>query len=196
MTICTYVMWAGILPSFGIGCLLSFLRLHYLRVTVVKWFKEAPEGTRSDLIYRFDDAREVEVMSRCCRKWMKGFMGRTDYSRLDPDAVKLSELVIKSGKAQLSRDPYMIILSSSFQIHVLKSYQSGYSELQVAKDCSPSFIENFAIFCREQEHIQRQSNADRGDSEGHDDLVSFVEFHGKSNHNLVRSTSVSLMQEG
>lgn len=97
-------MWSGILPSFGLGCLLSFLRLRFLRVTVVKRFQEAaPEGIRSDLIYRFSDAREVEVMARCCRKWKTGFLGRTDYDLVDPDAVKLSEMIIKAGISQLPR---------------------------------------------------------------------------------------------
>lgn len=56
----------------------------------------------------------------------------------------------------------MIILNSSFLINVLGSYQSGYSELQTAKKCEPSFLESFAIFSREQEHAQRQSGAERG----------------------------------
>jgi hypothetical protein len=37
------------------------------------------------------------------------------------------------GLAQLPKDPFMIILSSSFLIDVQQSYQSGLSQLAMAK---------------------------------------------------------------
>ena len=52
--------------------------------------------------------------------------------------------------AQLPKSAFMTIWYSSFLIDVLGSYQSGYTQLQAAKQLTPSFLERFAIFCREQ----------------------------------------------
>ncbi len=62
-------------------------------------------------IYKFTDAREVEIASRCCRKWV-------DDDHLDEDEVHLAERIIKAGMQQLPRDPYMVIWWSSFLIDV------------------------------------------------------------------------------
>jgi hypothetical protein len=118
-------------------------------------------------IFRFKDPREVEIVGRCTRRWI-------DEDTLVPDAVKMSDIVQKAGLNQLPNNPYMIILSSSFLIDVLGSYQSGHSQLQSAKKMDPSFLERFAIFSREQDHSSKESGAKSGESPI--DLVSFVEF--------------------
>jgi hypothetical protein len=62
---------------------------------------------------------------------------------------------MQCGLAQLPKDPFMIILYSSFLIDVQSSYQSGYSVLQAAKKIDHGFLMDFAIFSREQQHMQK-----------------------------------------
>jgi hypothetical protein len=71
-------------------------------------------------VFKFNDSREVEILARCCRKWV-------DEETLEEGGVRLAEVIMKVGMAQLPRSPYMIILYSSFLIDVQTSYQSGYS---------------------------------------------------------------------
>lgn len=54
------------------------------------------------------------------------------------------------------------------------------------KAANPSFLERFAIFIREQEHMQKSTAMTAGDS-GNVDLVSYVEF--QRNLNMVVSRS-------
>jgi hypothetical protein len=120
-------------------------------------------------IHKFRDPREVEIASRCCRKWI-------DDEALCPDGVRLAERIIKAGKQVMPSSPYMVLWYSSFLIDVQGSYQSGYAELQTAKKVpGPSFLEKFCIFIREQEHTQKASAATSGDNASVD-LVSYVEF--------------------
>ncbi|GFH31904.1 tiny macrocysts protein B, partial [Haematococcus lacustris] len=112
------------------------------------------------------DARQVEILSRCCRTWI-------DADTLDEEAVALAETIMKVGMAQLPSNPYVILLYASFLIDVQQSYQSGYSVLQQAKKADPSFLERFAIFSREQQHTQKSAGAVPGQAT---DLVSYVEL--------------------
>jgi hypothetical protein len=79
---------------------------------------------------------------------------------------------------QLPKDPYIIVLHSSFLIDVQGSYQSGYSALQAAKKQDPSFLMRYAIFTREQQHMQKSANASGagGRAQAATDLVTYVEF--------------------
>lgn len=53
--------------------------------------REAPPNPpRLKDVYRFIDPEEVEIVARCCRKYTED-----DDEILDPEAIKLSELVIK-----------------------------------------------------------------------------------------------------
>jgi hypothetical protein len=79
---------------------------------------------RSHALYEFSDSRFVEVLARCCRVWL-------DKRTLDPEAIKLAETVIQAGITQLPKDPFMVILYSTFLMDVQSSYQSGYTQLQV-----------------------------------------------------------------
>jgi hypothetical protein len=36
-------------------------------------FRNAPRDTKSKLIYKFTDPREVEIMVRCCRHWTTAY---------------------------------------------------------------------------------------------------------------------------
>jgi hypothetical protein len=76
-------------------------------------------------VCEFSDSRFVEVLARCCRVWL-------DKRTLDPDAIKLAEKVIQAGITQLPKDPFMVILYSTFLMDVQSSYQSGYTQLQVS----------------------------------------------------------------
>mmetsp|Transcript_29309 Transcript_29309/g.64857 ORF Transcript_29309/g.64857 Transcript_29309/m.64857 type:complete len:2212 (+) Transcript_29309:218-6853(+) len=160
----TIALVAGLVPVAGLGALASYMRLRFYRVVLVNRFRNAAPGTRPKHIFRFSDPRQVEIVARCCRKWI-------DEDTLSEDAVLLAEQVMKAGMTLLPGNAYMIILYSSFLIEVQGSYQSGYSQLQAAKKADPSFLERFAIFCREQQHTQKSGqNGTRGD------LVSYVEF--------------------
>ncbi|GLC70645.1 hypothetical protein PLESTF_001017600 [Pleodorina starrii] len=170
----TLALWVGMGPAALVGAAMCHLRLRHISVWVVEEFKEAEPGTNSKSIYRFTDAREVEIAARCCRRWVED-------DTLEPEAVTLSEQIIKAGMIQLPQDPQMIILYSSFLIDVQGSYQSGYTQLQNAKKQSLGLLERFAIFSREQEHTQKASGATSGDAAV--DLVSYVEF--QRNHRLV-----------
>jgi hypothetical protein len=77
------------------------------------------------------------------------------------------------GVGQLPQDPFMIILNSTFLMDVQSSYQSGYAQLQVARKLDTSFLMQFAIFSREQQHTQRGSAGSKGKAS---DLVTYVEF--------------------
>jgi hypothetical protein len=79
---------------------------------------------RCHALYEFSDSRFVEVLARCCRVWL-------DKRTLDPEAIKLAETVIQAGITQLPKDPFMVILYSTFLMDVQSSYQSGYTQLQV-----------------------------------------------------------------
>jgi hypothetical protein len=126
----TIALWVGIVPAGLLGALASYLRLRFFTKTLVERFRQAKPGMKTKFIYKFTDSREVEIVSRCCRKW-------TDEDTLDPEAVKLGDIVIRAGIQQLPNDPYMIILYSSYLIDVLGSYQSGYGQLQIAKKAQP-----------------------------------------------------------
>lgn len=53
--------------------------------------------------------------------------------------------------------------------------QAGYSQLQAAKKANPNYMERFAIYRREQEHLARTAQT-KGNGESTLDLVSYVEF--------------------
>ncbi|GFH16805.1 tiny macrocysts protein B, partial [Haematococcus lacustris] len=68
---------------------------------------------------------------------------------------------------------------ASFLIDVQNSTQSGYTQLQAAKRANPSFLERFAIFTLEQQHIQQASHQTGKAT----DLVAYVE--SMRSYNLV-----------
>jgi hypothetical protein len=72
---------------------------------------------------------------------------------------------------QLPKDPFMVILYSSFLMDVQNSYHSGYTQLQAAKKLDTSFLMRFAIFSREQQHTQRGGGGAGGKAA---DLVRLV----------------------
>ncbi|EFJ49581.1 hypothetical protein VOLCADRAFT_89940 [Volvox carteri f. nagariensis] len=153
----TLALWIGMAPAAVAGAILCHMRLRHIELYVVERFRDAAPGTNSRSIYRFTDAREVEIAARCCRCW-------EDEDTVDTEAVALSEQIIKAGMMQLPQDPQMIILYSSFLIDVQGSYQSGYTQLQNAKKQPLGPLQHFAIFSREQEHIQKASGANSGDA--------------------------------
>ncbi|KAL6762968.1 hypothetical protein V8C86DRAFT_516034 [Haematococcus lacustris] len=160
----TTVMWATFFPVGLLGALASWLRLRYFHRTVLQRFRGKTSLDKPWEVYEVTDSRQVEILARCCRVWV-------DRDTLDPEAVLLAETVLKCGIAQRPKDPFMIVLISSFLIDVQSSYQSGYSQLQVAKRLDLNFLMRFAIFSREQQHTQRSGMSGQAD-----DLVSYVEY--------------------
>ncbi|KAG2430819.1 hypothetical protein HXX76_009795 [Chlamydomonas incerta] len=180
----TVALWIGLGPAAIVGAVACHLRLRKFTVTTINSFKNAELGTKPKYIFRFTDAREVELVLRHCRQWL-------DEDTPEPDAVALGETVVKAGMTQLSTKPQMIILYSSFLIDVQGSYQSGYTQLQAAKKQSPGILERFAIFSREQEHAQKASGANGGAGAAVD-LVSYVEFQ-RSHRQVTRAHKEALM---
>ncbi|KAL6764360.1 hypothetical protein V8C86DRAFT_1584223 [Haematococcus lacustris] len=162
----TLVMWVGLVPAGLAGALAGWMRLRYFMETVLDRFRKAPPSMEPRLIFKFTDAREVEILSRCCRVW-----DPLDEQAVDDAAVELAGVVLKAGLIQLPADPYMIILYSSFLIDVQSSTQSGFTQLQAAKRADPSYLQQFAIFSREQQHAQ-QTSRQSGQAT---DLVTYVE---------------------
>lgn len=128
--------------------------------------RDAPAGTKAAHIYKFTDAREVEITARCCRLWLP-----EDDEVVDPDAVRMAEKVMKAGMVLLSKQPFMIIIYSSFLIDVQTGYQSGYTKLQTAKKLRPGILERYGIFAREQQHQKASTGDDSGD-----DMGNMVEY--------------------
>ncbi|KAG2445088.1 hypothetical protein HYH02_008955 [Chlamydomonas schloesseri] len=184
-TLVTNALWIGMGPVAVVGAVACHLRLRKFTVTAIDGFKNAEPGTKPKYIFRFMDAREVELVLRHCRQWL-------DEDTPEPDAVALGETVVKAGMTQLSSKPTMIILYSSFLIDVQGSYQSGYTQLQAAKKQSPGILERFAIFSREQEHAQKASGANGGGAGAAVDLVSYVEFQ-RSHRLVTRAHKEALM---
>ncbi|KAG2454201.1 hypothetical protein HYH02_001236 [Chlamydomonas schloesseri] len=173
----TLALWIGMGPAALAGMAACWARLQYFCVVVAERFRNATPGVPSKYICKFEDAREVGVALRACRDWIPG-----DEDTLKPEAMALGEVIVKAGIMQLPCDPRMTLLYSSFLIDVQGSYQSGYTQLQAAKQQSPGLLDRFAIFSREQEHTQKASGVN-GAGDGVVDLVSYVEF--QRSHRLV-----------
>ncbi|KXZ42487.1 hypothetical protein GPECTOR_142g708 [Gonium pectorale] len=165
----TMLLWALLGPAALLGAAASYVRLDVWSAYVLRRFREAPPGEKARRIYKFDDPREVEIVSRVCRKW-------TDPHKevLDRKAVKEGEIVIKAGLQLFPGRCYMLILYSNYLIDVLDNSQTGYSQMAAAKQAGPGWMQRFAIFAREQEQLQRLSSARGGESGV--DLVSYVEY--------------------
>ncbi|KAJ9530284.1 hypothetical protein QJQ45_023567, partial [Haematococcus lacustris] len=162
----TVAMWAGLVPAALLGWLAGWARQRWFARVVAPSFKDMTPDSKPAPAFKLVDARQVEILSRCCRTWI-------DADTLDEEAVALAETIMKIGMAQLPSNPYVILLYASFLIDVQQSYQSGYSVLQQAKKADPSFLERFAIFSREQQHTQKSAGAVPGQAT---DLVSYVEL--------------------
>ncbi|KAG2494212.1 hypothetical protein HYH03_007568 [Edaphochlamys debaryana] len=173
----TTLLWALLAPAALVGAAASYARLNLWSGYVLRRFREAQPGEKARRIYKFGDPREVEIVSRVCRKW-------TDQHKevLDRGAVKEGEIVIKAGLQLFPGRCYMLILYSNYLIDVLDNSQTGYSQMAAAKQAAPDWMQRFAIFAREQEQLQRMSSA-RGGGESGVDLVSYVEY--QKNHRLV-----------
>ncbi|KXZ49202.1 hypothetical protein GPECTOR_22g792 [Gonium pectorale] len=165
----TLALWVGLAPAALVGALACHARLFYFSRFVADRFRteDLDLSRQTKRVYKFSDAREVEIAARCARRWL-------DEDTVDPDAMALSEIIIKSGMTQLPQDPMMIILYSSFLIDVQGSYQSGYAQLQGAKTRSPGPLERFAIYSREQDHTSRSLGVNAAG--GPVDLISYVEL--------------------
>jgi hypothetical protein len=100
---------------------------------------------------------------------------------------------------QLPKDPYIIVLHSSFLIDVQGSYQSGYTALQAAKKMDPTFLMRYAIFTREQQHTQKSADGAGGKSSSKaaaTDLVSYVEFQRNYRYGAAaRATQLGLQPQ-
>ncbi|KAG2446182.1 hypothetical protein HXX76_000775 [Chlamydomonas incerta] len=181
----TTIILALMGPVALVGAAVSYLRLNLWAQYVLMRYRTAPPGQKARRIYKFQDAREVEIVARVCRKW-------TDqhYEVLDRVAVKEAEIVIKGGMQLFPTNAFMAITYVNFLIDVLESTQTGNSQLTAAKKLNPNLMERFAIFAREQEHMQRSAGAKSGESSV--DLVSYVEYQ-RSHKAVMRAHRAALV---
>lgn len=184
-TALTNTMLIGLVPIWLLVSLVSYLRFRFNFNYVIQLFKEAPVGAGPRGIYRWRDVQEVEMCSRICRT-----LDKDDDEKQDPDSVKLAERILKGGLAFYSSKAEMALLYTSFLIEVSHQQQAGHSQLVAAKNLNPSYPQLFAIFVREQVHIQAAQTASSGESSV--DLVSYVEFQ-KNQRMLVRSHKAALV---
>jgi hypothetical protein len=86
----TAAMWAGIVPSALLGWLASWWQQRrFVRLTAS--FRDLPPDAKPSAVFRLTDAREVEILARCCRSWV-------DEETLNEDAVRLAEAIMKVGQ--------------------------------------------------------------------------------------------------
>jgi hypothetical protein len=80
---------AGIVPSALLGWLASWWQQRrFVRLTAS--FRDLPPDAKPSAVFRLTDAREVEILARCCRSWV-------DEETLNEDAVRLAEAIMKVG---------------------------------------------------------------------------------------------------
>ncbi|KAG2449445.1 hypothetical protein HYH02_005592 [Chlamydomonas schloesseri] len=182
----TLITIAGLPCFMVVGVLVSYLRLRVGTRVAIRAFHSATPAVKPKDIYKFIDVHEVEVVARVCRQ--RGPERDTD----DPEALKLAERVLKSGIALFPTKAYAHILYSNFLIEVSSLYQAGQSQLMSAKKLEPDWVERFAIFVREQQHMQRAHTSTTGESAV--DLVSYVEFQ-RNYRLLVRATQRALASQ-
>jgi len=72
-----------------------------------------------------------------------------------------------------SGDAEMVLHYANFMMEV-SGQQAGHSQLVAAKNLRPTLVQQFAIFVREQMHMQASQTHASGESSV--DLVSYVEF--------------------
>ncbi len=80
----------------------------------------------------------------------------------------------ESGKGQAAALALAFAITPA-PVHGSCPPQAGYSQLQAAKKANPNYMERFAIYRREQEHLARTAQT-KGNGESTLDLVSYVEF--------------------
>ena len=73
-----------------------------------------------------------------------------------------------------SGDAAMVLHYANFMMEVSGQQQAGHSQLVAAKNLKPNIVQQFAIFVREQVHMQASQTHASGESSV--DLVSYVEF--------------------
>jgi PAS domain S-box-containing protein len=184
----TNTLFIGLVPMWLLFSLLSYLRYRLNFRKVVALFKSAPAGTSPREIYRWANVQEVEMCARVCRTLDKDDGGW--HEKYDQASVRAAEKMMKGGLSFFGSEAEMALLYASFMIDVMKTMQSGHSQLVAAKNLKPNFSQQFAIFCREQAHIQASQTAASGESSV--DLVSYVEFQ-KNQRMLVRSHRAALL---
>ncbi|KAG2449443.1 hypothetical protein HYH02_005590 [Chlamydomonas schloesseri] len=179
----TFIALVGI-PGFCIGGLaVCWLRLTLFTRKALAAYRKAASDAKPKDTYAFLDIYEVEMASRVCRT-----PGRESGTQ-DEASVKLAERILKAGITLFPISAFAHILYSNLLIEVQTLYQAGQSQLMAAKKQSPGYVEKFAIFVREQQHMQRAHTSTTGESAV--DLVSYVEFQ-RNYRLLARATQRAL----
>ncbi|GFR50724.1 hypothetical protein Agub_g12981 [Astrephomene gubernaculifera] len=179
----TYIALLGIPGTVAAGIVISWIRLNYFVQKALRAFQNAQSDSKPRDIYEFIDMYEVEVVARVCRT-----PGQESGTQ-DEASVKLSERILKAGIVLFPNESYVHVLYSNLLIEVQTLYQAGQSQLMAAKKLNPGYVQKFAIFVREQQHMQRAHTQTTGESAV--DLVSYVEFQ-RNYRLLARATQRAL----
>ena len=125
-TFISQIMVYGILPIFGIGFGSSFFRLLLLNRALRRFEAGEPAKDQIRDVYRFNNPSEAEILSRCCRRYLPD-----DDEVIDPEAVKVGELVVRVGMALFPQDFFMVLTYSSFLLEVEHNWQVGVNPTDV-----------------------------------------------------------------
>lgn len=181
----TTAMLAGLIPCWLLFMFGSWLRYNWHCRAAIKAFQEAPPDANLREVWRWGDVQAVEMVARICRT-----LDKDDDEKLDEASVKLAERMLKGGMSFFGSKAEMVILMANFMIEVSRQQQAGHSQLVAAKNLKPSIVQQFAIFVREQVHMQAAQTHASG--EASTDLVSYVEFQ-KHQRLLFRSHRNALL---
>ncbi|KAG2449446.1 hypothetical protein HYH02_005593 [Chlamydomonas schloesseri] len=182
----TAIMLIGLPCAVVVGCLLARYRQHRWFYRGMRRFRNTLDTEHPKDVYKFWDIYEVEMLSRVCRT--PGDVRGTQDSRM----LKYADRIIRAGIALFPTSAYAHILYANFLIEVQSLYQAGQSQLMAARKLTPNFLERYALFMRQQQHMQRAHTSTTGESAV--DLVTYVEFQ-RNYRLLLRATTRALLAQ-
>ncbi len=101
-----------------------------------KRFKGLQPGFKVRKIYKFEDAHDVERLSRAMRKFdIDG--------EIVEEAAALGETIIKAGMQTFPKSPFLLILYANFLLEVRKDGPASRTQLQLASKLAPGLVERY-----------------------------------------------------
>ncbi|KAG2433266.1 hypothetical protein HXX76_008334 [Chlamydomonas incerta] len=182
----TRIMLIGLPCAVVLGCFIARFRQHRWFFRAMRAFRNSLDSANPKDVYKFWDIYEVEMVSRVCRT--PGDVRGTQHVRM----LKYTDRIIRAGIRLFPNSAYAHILYANFLIEVQSLYQAGQSQLMAARKQMPNFLERYALFMRQQQHMQRAHTSTTGESAV--DLVSYVEFQ-RNYRLLLRATTRALLAQ-
>eukprot|EP00201_Polytomella_parva_P019094 CAMPEP_0175050600 /NCGR_PEP_ID=MMETSP0052_2-20121109/7345_1 /TAXON_ID=51329 ORGANISM="Polytomella parva, Strain SAG 63-3" /NCGR_SAMPLE_ID=MMETSP0052_2 /ASSEMBLY_ACC=CAM_ASM_000194 /LENGTH=1178 /DNA_ID=CAMNT_0016314813 /DNA_START=883 /DNA_END=4416 /DNA_ORIENTATION=- len=159
----TPIMLYGMIPTFFIG----YYRIKIYINKVARRFEDATPNMRPKDIFRFLSPHDVEIAARCVRQF-------PDEDTVDPEAIKISDMIVRSGLMMFQANAFMILLNANFQFDVLDNSSSANSQVQLVKKNPYRIVVRYLVFIREQEYLSSATTSKTGETTL--DLASYVEF--------------------